>query len=67
MDMFSLFCLVSALGAINELFELFMNVVFNTDIQVNDTSWDIVANTLGALFFYIAFKLLESTSGNKKA
>lgn len=45
---FSLFALVSALGCINELAELYMVKTGLARITLDDTSWDILANTLGA-------------------
>ena len=44
---FSIFALVSALGCINELAELFMVKVGLASIKLEDTKWDILANTLG--------------------
>ncbi len=51
LQVFSLFALVSALGVANELFEI---VLYETGhlSTVADTSWDLLANTLGALVFY---------------
>lgn len=48
----SLFSLVSALGAVNELAELFMVKLSIAAIQITDTNWDILANTLGAAVFF---------------
>ena len=45
---FSVFALVSALGCVNELAELFMVKVGLARITLDDTNWDILANTLGA-------------------
>ena len=45
---FSVFALVSALGCINELAELFMVKTGLAKIEIDDTNWDILANTLGA-------------------
>ena len=50
----SLFALVSALGVINELFEIVLYVTGGMQ-QLGDTSWDLLANTLGAAFFYIVY------------
>jgi len=46
---FSVFALVSALGCINELAELFMVKFGLARITLDDTNWDILANTLGAV------------------
>ena len=43
----SLFALVSSLGVLNELFEFTTNMLGLTHILLTDTSWDLVANTLG--------------------
>ena len=50
---FSLFALVSALGCINELAELFMVKFGLASITLDDTNWDILANTLGASAVWI--------------
>lgn len=52
-----LFALVSALGSLNELFEV---LLWSLDLMpegILDTSWDIVANTLGATAFYMIYRL----------
>lgn len=54
------FALVSALGALNELFELLLVRTNVASITLTDTSWDILANTLGAL---TAFALYKITAG----
>lgn len=57
---FSLFALVSALGCVNELFELFIAYTGIVDMTVLDTSWDILANSLGALVVYVGYVLNDS-------
>ena len=52
---FSVFALVSALGCINELAELFMVKVGLASIKLDDTNWDILANTLGATTIWIGW------------
>lgn len=52
LDAFALFALVSALGVLNELAELFFAVVLGIDIRLTDTSIDLFANTVGALTVY---------------
>lgn len=59
-EVFSLFALVSALGAINELFELFLVETHISSILLTDTSWDILANTLGAVVVYGVYRLHDS-------
>lgn len=60
LEAFSLFTLVSALGAMNELFEWFIVVVGISTLTLADTSWDIAANTLGALVVYMGYLLYDS-------
>ena len=52
---FSLFALVSALGCINELAELCMVKVGVARITLDDTNWDILANTLGAAAVWLGW------------
>ena len=54
---FSLFALVSALDCINELAELFMVKFGLASITLDDTNWDILANTLGASAVWIGWAL----------
>lgn len=51
-----LFVLVSAFGVVNELYELFAYETGISSQSVTDTSWDLVANTLGAMTFFIVYK-----------
>ena len=60
LEVFSLFALVSALGAINELFELFLVETNVSSILLTDTSWDILANTLGAVVVHGVYRLYDS-------
>lgn len=48
----SLFVLVSALGVMNELFELLLKQTHLSRLTLTDTNWDLLANTLGALLFF---------------
>lgn len=52
---FSVFALVSALGCINELAELCMVKVGLARITLDDTNWDILANTLGAAAVWLGW------------
>lgn len=56
---FSVFALVSALGCINELAELFMVKVGLASIKLDDTNWDILANTLGAATVWIGWIIAD--------
>lgn len=59
LEAFSLFALVSALGCINELAELFMVRAHVATILLSDTNWDILANTLGAFIVYIGYAVYD--------
>lgn len=61
---FSLFVLVSALGCINELAELYMVKVGLARITLDDTSWDILANTLGAAAVWFGWVVMGSDIKN---
>lgn len=52
LEAFSLFALVSALGVMNELLEIVLYLFHGMPHGISDTSWDLLANTLGALAFY---------------
>jgi len=52
---FSLFVLVSTLGVANELLEVVLYVFGRMPNGISDTSWDLLANTLGALTFYLVY------------
>ena len=64
MDAAILFALVSALGSINELFELFLVQAHLARILITDTSWDILANTLGALLVFILHSIFSILNSN---
>lgn len=59
LDGFSLFCLVSGLGAINELFELVAVLGNLYTITLTDTSYDILANTLGSAFVWLGIVIFS--------
>ena len=56
---FSIFALVSALGCINELAELCMVKAGIAKIEIDDTNWDILANTLGVSAVWIGWALVN--------
>ena len=56
---FSVFALVSALGCINELAELYMVKTGLARITLDDTSWDILANTLGAATVWLGWVIVR--------
>jgi len=53
----SLFMLVSALGCLNELAELAIRTFGLADMPLDDTNWDILANTLGSAVLFGAYEL----------
>ncbi|QQS18443.1 hypothetical protein IPL68_07740 [Candidatus Saccharibacteria bacterium] len=55
----SLFATVCTLGVANELFEVVLFWVGYMPYGISDTSWDLVANTTGALAFYLMYKGLQ--------
>lgn len=56
MQVLSLYALVSSLGVLNELAEYVLVKMDLFSITLADTSWDLVANSLGAASFYIVYK-----------
>lgn len=62
LELAALFGLVSALGAINELAELFLVKTNLATITLDDTNWDILANTLGALLAWLVYKVMSRDS-----
>ncbi|MFZ2513234.1 MAG: hypothetical protein WAW63_02135 [Candidatus Saccharimonadales bacterium] len=55
----SLFVLVSTLGVMNELFETVLFWLGHMPAGIADTSWDLVANSTGALSFYLVYKGIQ--------
>lgn len=56
-EILSLYFLISGLGVANELFEMFLNGSGLSQIPSGDTWWDLLANSLGALMFWLCYKL----------
>ncbi|MFZ1249311.1 MAG: hypothetical protein WAQ24_03235 [Candidatus Saccharimonadales bacterium] len=56
----SLFALVCTLGVMNELFEIVIFWLGRMPMGIADTSWDLVANTIGALSFYLAYVIARN-------
>ncbi len=54
-----LFAWVSAFGVANELFELTLNITGLTQVNMGDTGWDLLANTLGAFVAYAVLVLIR--------
>ena len=57
-EFISLYAFTSTLGVLNELFELVIVILGISRLSLTDTSWDLAANTLGMLLFWIAYKLV---------
>lgn len=58
LELITLYSFVSAFGVANELFELATVEFHLTRLSGADTWWDLFANTLGALVFWIVYKLV---------
>lgn len=56
-ELASLYALVSALGVANELFEWLIVEIGGINFKLTDTSWDLVANTAGAICFWLLYRL----------
>ncbi len=59
----SLFALVSMLGVANELFELVLVRQGIVNLHLSDTSWDLLANTIGVVLFWVGYRVIRS--GNR--
>jgi len=62
-DLVLLFMFTSALGVVNELYELFAQQVGIHDESLEDTPWDLLANTLGLVVFYGVFRSAKAIKG----
>jgi hypothetical protein len=56
-ELLSVYAAVSALGVANELFEFIAAKLHLVRITGADTWWDLCANTLGALTFWIFYRI----------
>lgn len=56
-ELLGLLALVSALGVTNELFELALVRSGLATILITDTSWDLLANTIGALAVFVVYRI----------
>lgn len=66
-ELMALFALVSSLGVANELFEVILWVAGQMPHGIADTSWDLVANTSGALAFYGGYVLGKWSGTGRRA
>ncbi len=55
-ELLLLFVIVSTFGVVNELYEAFAYVTGLSHEALDDTSWDLVANTLGSIAFFVLYK-----------
>jgi len=58
-ELLHLFVLVCVLGVLNELFELLTHTLGLNPKSVTDTSWDLLANTVGILLFYVCYQAIK--------
>ncbi|HRJ06079.1 MAG TPA: hypothetical protein PK096_00725 [Candidatus Saccharibacteria bacterium] len=58
-ELASLLALTSLLGTANELFELFIVKANLYDMPLDDTNWDLLMNTLGALLVFGIYKTYD--------
>ena len=56
-ELAAIFAIVSSLGVLNELFEVFLYALNLMPNGIADTSWDLLANTLGAITFFAGYTL----------
>ncbi len=64
-EVVSLFALVSMLGVLNELFEIGLYTL-NIMKTINDTSWDLLANTLGVVIFYVGYAVFVGITRSRR-
>lgn len=62
----TMFAWTSALGILNELLEFALTKLHITDINITDTSWDLVANTSGMLATFISWRFIAVFSRRNK-
>lgn len=65
-EILHLFVLVSVLGVANELFELLTHTLGLNPKSLGDTSWDLLANTLGVFLFYGSYKTWKTLARAKR-
>lgn len=58
-ELLHLFVIVSALGVLNELYELLAHEIHIKSEPIIDTSWDLLANTLGIILFYGCYRTIK--------
>ena len=60
-ELAALYALTSALGVLNELFEVLLYSQGLMPNGISDKSWDLLANTLGAATFFAGYTLSRVT------
>ena len=55
LDLIGMYFLTSGLGVVNELFEFVLTKLHLVRLTSADTWWDLVANTLGVLSFWLVY------------
>ena len=58
-DLLAIYFLVSALGVANELFEFVTVEIGYARLNPSDTWWDLLANTSGAVVFWMAYSIYK--------
>jgi hypothetical protein len=58
-ELLQAFVLVSVLGVLNELLELLMHILGLNPKSITDTSWDLLANTVGVILFYGLYRTIK--------
>lgn len=66
LEILSLFALVSMLGVANELFELGLVQLGFARLSSIDAWWDLLANTLGALTFWLVYRAWRLVMRNQR-
>lgn len=63
----TLFALVSSLGVLNELFEFILFKLGHMPLGIADTSYDLVANTLGAFVVFTVYMIIKGKTHHGNA
>lgn len=65
-ELTALIAMVSILGVANELLELALVEVGLSRLTLTDTNWDLVANTLGAMGYWVGYEIFILLGWKKK-
>ncbi|MEI7512116.1 MAG: hypothetical protein WCK01_01505 [Candidatus Uhrbacteria bacterium] len=66
-ELITAFGLVSTLGVMNELFELFTVELHLTKLTGTDTWWDLLANTLGTLIVWLSYSVITHLKNSNRS